>query len=595
MEYFERVTPESVGIRSEGILAFLDDIERKGLELHSLMILRHGKCCTAGWWAPYGPDYPHPLFSFSKSLTATAIGFAEQEGILSLSERLADLFPEALPNNPSDNLKEATIHHLLCMSCGHETESPDRGPDWIRSFFSHPFLHKPGEFFRYNTVGTNLLAAILKRKTGQDVTEFLQPRLFAPLGISNIFSYHLPDPDSVGMGGSGMKLTTEDMARFAYFMLQKGKWEGQQLLNESWFERAASRQMETAGDSEGHVKEWANGYGYQCWMCSLPGSFRADGAYGQFGFAYPTLDMCVITTAATEQTQSMVDSMMEHLIPAVINNAVLSKTADRSADPETLARTAFSETSDRFTLSKSPNEGARSETAGKAVKPEFSSGASEFGTFGETAFSRTLSGTALRDTVHTAALQSLLKRLHLPALSSSRNPEMERKISSVVWTTDIDSPCSSMEVLIGGAGLYDTQDGKLSDMSFVFHENTVDWICYEDAMEINAVPQDHFDGSCPNKCSAQKKVTASLENTFTLSECQGRTYAASARWRSWSALELEVRPLDSLSGARLIFRFNEDTLTIEADDTLVAANLLGTLPRKLGPLYSCGQRTSCRA
>ncbi len=127
-------------------------------------------------------------------------------------------------------------------------------------------------------------------------------------------------------------------------------------------------------------------------------------------------------------------------------------------------------------------------------------------------------------------------------------------------------------------------------MSFVFHENTVDWICYEDTMNIpDTIPQDHFSGPCPDNRSAQKKVTASLENTFALSKCEGRTYAASARWRSWNALELEVRPLDSLSGARLIFRFSEDTLTIDADDTLVAANLLGTLPRKIGPLYCCGQ------
>lgn len=492
MEYFERVTPESVGIRSEGILSFLDDIERKGLELHSLMVIRHGKCCAAGWWAPYGPQYPHPLFSFSKSLTATAIGFAEQEGLLSLSERLADLFPEALPEEPSGNLREATIRHLLCMSCGQETESPDRGPDWIRSFFSHPFVHKPGEFYRYNTVGTNMLAAILKRRTGQDVTEFLRPRLFAPLGISQVFSYHLPDPDSVEMGGSGMKLVTEDMARFAYFLLQRGKWEGKQLLNEGWFDRAAAKQIETAGDSEGHIKEWANGYGYQCWMGSLPGSFRADGAYGQFGFVYPTLDMCVVTTAATEQTQSLVDSMMEYLIPAA---------------------------------GKEPLHGSAS----------------------------------------AGILQSRLGQLHLPALSSSRNPEMEQAVSSVVWTKDMDSPCSSMEVLIGGAGLYDMKDGELSGMAFSFHEDSLDWICYENGTE--------------------KKVAASMANTFALTKCEGRTYAASARWRSWNALELEIRPLDALSGVRLIFRFGKDTLTIDADDTLVAAAPLATLPRKTGPFY----------
>lgn len=492
MKYFKHVTPESIGIASEGILSFLDDIQRKGLELHSLMVIRHGQCCAAGWWAPYRPDDLHPLFSFSKSLTATAIGFAEQEGILSLSERLVDLFPEELPESYSKNLGEVTIHHLLCMSCGHETETPDRGPDWIRAFLSHPFLHEPGKFYKYNTAGTNMLAAILKKKTGQDVTEFLRPRLLSPLGISRIASYHLPDPDSVEIGGSGMKLVTEDMARFTYFMLQRGKWEGKQLLNEDWFTRAASKQIETAGDFEGHIKEWANGYGYQCWMGSLPGSFRADGAYGQFGFVYPTLDLCVITTAATEQTQSMIDSMMKYLIPSV------------------------QETS----LPASP----------------------------------------VSDT-----LKKRLADLHLPALSSSRNPEMESRISSSIWKAAPESHCSSMEVLIGGAGLYDMTDGILTGMSFSFHEDTLDWICRENETE--------------------KKITASLSGTFVRSTCEGRTYAATARWRSYNALEMEIRRMDSLSGARLIFRFHKNAFTIEADDTLVAAHLLATLPRNLALFY----------
>lgn len=317
MSYFEKATPEAVGIASEGIVSFIKDVEKKGIELHSLMVIRHGKCAAAGWWKPYGPEFLHPLYSFSKSLTATAIGFAEQEGILSLDERLADIFTEEMPEQPSEYLKEVTLHHLLIMGCGQETEIGEYRPTWIRDFLNHPFLHKPGTFYKYNTAGTNMLAAVLKKKTGQDVTEFLRPRLLEPLGISRINCVHIPGPDAVELGGGGMQLTTEDMAKFTYFMAQKGKWEGRQLLRESWFERACSKQIETAGDSEGHVKEWANGYGYQCWMGSLPGSFRADGAYGQFGLVYPGLDLEVVMTSATEQTQSLLDSLMEYLIPAV--------------------------------------------------------------------------------------------------------------------------------------------------------------------------------------------------------------------------------------------------------------------------------------
>ena len=225
MEYFSRVTPESVGIHSKGIIDFIESAASKGIEQHSLMIIRHGKCAAAGWWKPYGPEYLHPLYSFSKTLTATAIGFAEQEGILSLDEKLIDIFPDKLPNEVSDNLREVSLHHLLIMGCGHETEINGLDPDWIRHFLAHPFLHKPGTFYKYNTAGTNMLAAVLKRKTGQDVTEFLRPRLLESLGITEITCAHLPDEDSVELGGGGMKLRTEDMAKF--------------ILNYSWCLRFA--------------------------------------------------------------------------------------------------------------------------------------------------------------------------------------------------------------------------------------------------------------------------------------------------------------------------------------------------------------------
>lgn len=162
MSYFQDASPESLGISSGGILRFLDRMEEKNIELHSFMVVRHGKCAAKGWWKPYAPELAHPLYSFGKTLTATAIGFARQEKILSLEERLVDLFPELLPKEPSENLQKVTLWHLLTMSCGHETEIDMESPDWIREFLQHPFLHEPGTFYKYNTAGTNMLAAVLK-------------------------------------------------------------------------------------------------------------------------------------------------------------------------------------------------------------------------------------------------------------------------------------------------------------------------------------------------------------------------------------------------------------------------------------------------
>ena len=321
MSYFQDASPESLGISSEGILRFLDRMEEKNIELHSFMVVRHGKCAAKGWWKPYAPTLPHPLYSFGKTLTATAIGFARQEKILSLEERLVDLFPELLPKEPSENLQKVTLWHLLTMSCGHETEIDMESPDWIREFLQHPFLHEPGTFYKYNTAGTNMLAAVLKRKTGCDVTEFLKPRLLEPLGITSLTCSKCPGPEAVEMAGGGMRMTTEDMARFIYFVLNRGRWEGRQLLEEEWFDLACTKQIETAGDAEGHVKEWAYGYGFQCWMCRTPGSFRADGAFGQFGVVLPDKDLFVILTTGTYQTQDELDGIFEEIVPTLTDSA----------------------------------------------------------------------------------------------------------------------------------------------------------------------------------------------------------------------------------------------------------------------------------
>lgn len=494
MEYFKRVSPESVGIESQGIRHFLEDVEKKGIELHSFMMIRHGQCCAAGWWKPYGPEYLHPLYSFSKTLTATAIGFAKQEGILSLEERLVDIFPEETPENPSPYLLKANLHHLLIMGCGHETEAECHdSEDWIRGFMHHPFLYEPGTFYKYNTLGTDMLGAVLKKKTGEDITEFLRPRLFEPLGIKEIVCSRMKDRDAVENGGAGMKIATEDMAKIAFFLLNRGKWEGRQLLEESWFDRACSKQIETAGDSEGHVKEWANGYGYQCWMGTLPGSFRADGAYGQFGFVYPSLDLVVVTTSATEQTQSIVDSMMEHLFPAV---------------------------------KESP----------------------------------------LPESPETGLLQKKLADLRIPACFGDKNPVMEEKLGGRIFETTAkpsESGCSSMEILIGGAGLFDQEEGQITKMAFSFDMDTVTWKVWENGTE--------------------KEMTASFKNDFYINSCDGLRYAASARWRSINALEMEIRRLDAISGGRLIFRFGEAGLTLDVDDTLITASGLGIAQRHTEP------------
>lgn len=309
-----RITPEQAGISSEAIGQFLDGAQKKGIELHSLMLLRRGKVCAEGWWKPYGPETAHPMYSFSKSLTSTAIGFAVQEGLLSLGDRLVDIFPDCLPDSPSENLKKATLRDLLTMSCGHETEPDCHSEDWMKVFLAHPFVYEPGTMYQYNTAGTNMLCAALSRKSGQGLTAFLRPRLFDKIGIGEVSCAAMGD--GIEMGGAGYRLSTEDMARFMLFVMQRGRWEGEQLLDESWFDQATSRQIATDTPVYHGKEDWGLGYGFQFWQCKPQGAYRADGMWGQFGIAMPQQEALLIITEATGHTQDTLDLVWDILLPA---------------------------------------------------------------------------------------------------------------------------------------------------------------------------------------------------------------------------------------------------------------------------------------
>ena len=312
MKHFETATPESLGIRSESILNFIDNVRKDGLELHSFSVLRHGKLCAEGYARPYNPETPSIMFSFSKTLTATAIGFAVQEGILSLDEKLVDIFPDEIPDDPSENLKQADIYSLLTMSCGHAVEMPRELTDenWVRTFLHHEFVYPPRTMFQYNTAGTNMLAVILRRRTGMQVTEYLKPRLFDKIGMSDIQGTYLPD--GTVMGGSGMFLTTEDQALFGQFLLNKGSWNGEQLLDPSWIELASQKHIETKNEIyEAKQPNWLVGYGFQCWRCVPEGVWRCDGAYGQFAVIFTKEDAVVTIKSASKRTDQFLQDLFD--------------------------------------------------------------------------------------------------------------------------------------------------------------------------------------------------------------------------------------------------------------------------------------------
>jgi CubicO group peptidase (beta-lactamase class C family) len=206
-----RSTPEAQGISSAAIQQFVDAAEQKLDALHSIMIVRHGQVVTEGWWAPYAANEPHMLFSLSKSFTSTAVGLAVNEGKLTVDDPVLKFFPDEAPAEPSANLKAMRVRDLLTMSTGHHDEAianfPYRDPDSVvRKFLSLPVSHKPGTFFVYNTPATYMLSAIVQKVTGQTVLDYLRPRLFEPLGITN--PQWEASAQGISMGGFGLSVRT---------------------------------------------------------------------------------------------------------------------------------------------------------------------------------------------------------------------------------------------------------------------------------------------------------------------------------------------------------------------------------------------------
>jgi len=311
-----RSTPEAQGISSAAIADYIEAADKQINTMHSFMLVRHGHVIAEAWWKPEAADKPHVLWSLSKSFTSTAVGLAIEEGKLSLDDHVLKFFPDDAPPDPSDNLKAMTVRDLLTMTGGHDTEPKISAPGpSVKQFLAHPVMHKPGTHFQYNTMGTYTLSAIVTKVTGQTVLEFLKPRLFEPLGIEDPKWDASPEGNS--LGGYGLSLRTEDIAKFGQLYLQKGMWNDKQLIPQKWVEQATSKQV--PNDQESHSKmggDWKQGYGFQFWQCTHH-AFRGDGANGQFCVVIPDKDAVIAITADTGNMQGELNVVWDKLYPAL--------------------------------------------------------------------------------------------------------------------------------------------------------------------------------------------------------------------------------------------------------------------------------------
>jgi CubicO group peptidase (beta-lactamase class C family) len=327
---FPRSAPEAQGISSSAILGFIDAAEQQIDALHSIMLVRHGQVVAEGWWAPYAADEPHMMFSLSKSFTSTAVGLAIAEGRLTLDDPVLQYFPDEAPAEPTDNLKAMRVRDLLTMSTGHHEDAIrafpyDAEDSVVKRFLALPVAHKPGTSFLYNTPGSYMLSAIVQKVTGQTVLDYLRPRLFDPLGIGN--PTWEASKQGISLGGFGLSVRTEDIARFGQLYLQKGRWQGRQLVPETWVDAATSRQMSNGSSPR---SDWEQGYGYQFWR-SRHGSYRGDGAHGQFCIVMPQYDAVVAITSGTRDMASVMNLVWDRIVPAMRDGVLPEDPAARQA------------------------------------------------------------------------------------------------------------------------------------------------------------------------------------------------------------------------------------------------------------------------
>jgi CubicO group peptidase (beta-lactamase class C family) len=327
-----RSTPEQQGIPSSAVLAFVQAADSSIDAMNSVMIVRHGHVVAEGWWGPYAPATPHILYSLSKSFTSTAVGLAAAEGKLSVDDPVLKFFPDEAPASPSTNLKAMRVRDLLRMVTGHETEpalfgavdSSMRDASWVKRFFAHPVAFKPGTHFLYDSPATYMLSAIVQKTTGQTVRDYLEPRIFQPLGLGH--PAWVTSPEGIDAGAYGLSVRTEDIAKLGLLYLNHGEWNGKQLIPAAWVAEATARQT---SNGSAPTSDWDQGYGYQFWQSRH--GYRGDGAFGQYMLVLPKYDAVVAITSGVRDMQAVMNLVWNGLLPAMQADPLPENAAARAA------------------------------------------------------------------------------------------------------------------------------------------------------------------------------------------------------------------------------------------------------------------------
>lgn len=290
---------------------FIKAVEEEQLGTYAIIVKENGKVTASHFWRS---DLRMNIHSLSKSFVSCAVGIAIEEGLISLEDKVIDFFPEKIDGEASEWLRRLSVFNLLTMCSGHEEaylmgnqrdELEDE--DWVHYYLNIPMTVEPGTKFQYDTACTFIVSAILQKLTGLTVRDYLMPRIFKPLGIRN--PQWFASPDGITLGGGGLHLNCEEISRFSELLLNRGSYNGEQLVPAEYIDYASSKLVESRGRGNN-----ACGYGLQFWRCKMDGVYRADGAYGQLAIIFPQQNMTVSITSHNEKnTDRIIDACVSAL------------------------------------------------------------------------------------------------------------------------------------------------------------------------------------------------------------------------------------------------------------------------------------------
>lgn len=320
-----RSTPAAEGISTAAVINLMDSLLAfRGSDIHHVMIIRHGKVVAEAHPAPFRASDSHTLFSVSKTFTALAVGIAIDENRLRLTDRVMTFFHDKMPDVISDRMAAMTVRDLLTMSSGVHPDNAIRldSADWVKDWLAKPCDDDPGTRFQYDSMCTYVLAAIVQRVTGRTLLDYLNEKLFVPMGIERA-EWEM-SPDSVNTGGWGLRVTAEALAKLGVLMLNKGNWQGRQLVSADYVDQTCTRHIEceTAPDTTTRF-----GYGYQLWKTTWPGYGDvsiASGSYGQYVVMLPKLDLVVVVLGIIGDNNVLMGYIKDLLLTGVGDTSLAS-------------------------------------------------------------------------------------------------------------------------------------------------------------------------------------------------------------------------------------------------------------------------------